>query len=55
MDFFEIGDKVYFSELTFYPGGGVHRIKPHAVNEQWGSYIKLPEKKAQVKVRRPWF
>lgn len=55
VDFFEIGDKVYFSELTFYPGGGVHKIKPDSVNEEWGSYIKLPEKKAKVKVCRRWF
>ena len=43
VDFFEIDDKVYFSELTFYPGGGFNKINPPSVDRQWGSYIKLPE------------
>ena len=45
VDFFEIGDKVYFSELTFYPGGGFNKINPPSVDEEWGSYIRLPDKK----------
>lgn len=45
VDFFEIEDKVYFSELTFYPGGGLHKIHPEHINKEWGSYMSLPEKK----------
>lgn len=42
VDFFEIEDKVYFSELTFYPGGGLNVIKPKKIAEEWGEYINLP-------------
>ena len=44
VDFFEIGDKVYFSELTFYPGGGFNKINPPDVDKAWGEMLVLPKK-----------
>lgn len=43
-DFYEIGDKVYLGEMTFYPGGGLLDFKPLEWDYKMGSYIQLPEK-----------
>lgn len=45
VDFYEVGDRIYFGELTFYPASG---LGPYT-DEEWdlklGSWIKLPDRK----------
>ena len=42
VDFYEINGKVYFGELTFYPGSGFEEFTPYSADEWLGSFIKLP-------------
>lgn len=44
VDLYEIDGKVYFSELTFTPGGGMMEFHPSQWDETLGSWIRLPEK-----------
>lgn len=44
VDLYEIGGQVYFSELTFTPGGGMIAFHPQQWDETVGSWITLPEK-----------
>lgn len=43
VDFFEVEDKLYLSELTFYPGGGFNQLDEN-VQKQWGELLQLPRK-----------
>lgn len=45
VDFYEIGDKIYLGEMTFYPGGGLLPFSPNEWDYKMGDKIKLPEKK----------
>lgn len=40
VDFYEVGDKIYFGELTFTPGGGLCQMRPPTVQREWGSYFE---------------
>ena len=40
-DFYEINGKVYFGELTFYPGSGFEGFNPVSFDYQLGDWIKL--------------
>lgn len=42
-DFYEIDRKLYFGEITFFPGSGFEEFTPEAADEELGSWIKLPE------------
>lgn len=42
VDFFDVGDRVYFGELTFYPGSGFEPFDPYEYDKILGDYIKLP-------------
>ncbi|MBQ3829831.1 MAG: hypothetical protein II813_02770 [Spirochaetales bacterium] len=42
VDLYEVGDTVYFGELTFYPTGGFASYGPEPWNERLGSWISLP-------------
>ena len=44
VDFYEANGKVYFGELTFFPGSGVEEFTPESYDELFGSWLKLPEK-----------
>ncbi len=44
VDFYEVDKRVYFGELTFFPGGGFEKFEPEEWDYKFGSYIKLPEK-----------
>jgi hypothetical protein len=33
--------RIYFGEMTFFPGSGFVRIEPDESNELWGSWIRL--------------
>jgi len=41
-DFYCIGTKVYFGELTFYPSGGWGRIEPRDWDRRLGDFLALP-------------
>lgn len=45
VDFYEADDRVYFSELTFFPYGGWASFHPDEYDYELGSYIELPEQK----------
>ena len=44
VDFYEANGKVYFGELTFYPGGGFAPFTPEEWDTTLGEWIVLPEK-----------
>ena len=44
VDLYCINDKVYFSELTFYPGGGVSPFEPQEWENKMGDWIVLPNR-----------
>ena len=44
VDLYEIEGKIYFSELTFSPCGGMMRFEPEEWDYKFGEYIKLPIK-----------
>ena len=35
--------RIYFGELTFYPGCGFEPISPYSYDEEWGRWLMLPE------------
>ena len=41
VDFYEINDKIYFGELTFYPGCGFEEFNPIKYDYLLGSWISL--------------
>lgn len=42
VDLYEIEGKVYFGELTFYPGSGFEEFTPFSYDEMLGTWITLP-------------
>lgn len=44
-DFYCVGDKLYFGELTFFPASGYGPFDPDKVDLELGEMIKLPQKK----------
>lgn len=44
VDFFEVGGKVFFSEFTFFHGGGLVAFQPEKYDYLLGQYLKLPDK-----------
>lgn len=44
VDFYEVDGKIYFGELTFYPGSGYEEFTPVSYDYLLGSWIKLPLK-----------
>lgn len=43
VDFYEINGKVFFGELTFFPGGGWEEFSPQSWDYKLGEWIQLPE------------
>lgn len=43
VDFYEINKKLYFSELTLYPGSGIEEFTPEEWDYTLGSWLKLPD------------
>lgn len=43
VDFYIVGEQIYFGEMTFYHGGGLERIVPEELNRQMGEWIVLPK------------
>lgn len=44
VDLYEVNGKIYFGELTFYPGSGLEEFTPEEWDEIIGSWITLPRK-----------
>lgn len=45
IDFYEIDGRIYFGEITMYPGNGMEEFTPFCYDELLGSWIRLPEKR----------
>ena len=43
VDLYEVNDKVYFSELTFIPSGGMARFEPEEWDRIMGGWLELPQ------------
>lgn len=43
VDFYEVNDKIFFGELTFFPASGFGPFVPEEWDEKIGSWLKLPE------------
>ncbi|WP_026568362.1 ATP-grasp fold amidoligase family protein [Bacillus sp. UNC41MFS5] len=41
VDLYNVNGTIYFSELTFVPTGGMMRLTPANLNEEWGKWLKL--------------
>lgn len=42
VDFYEVNDRIYMGELTFYPGCGMEEFEPEEYDSILGSWIELP-------------
>lgn len=45
VDFYEVNEKLYFGELTFFPGSGFTKFDPDEWDEKIGEWLILPDKK----------
>ncbi|MCV6628471.1 MAG: glycosyl transferase [Flavobacteriaceae bacterium] len=45
VDFYNIGDKLYFGEITFHAGGGLGRFYPASFDAKFGEMLVLPIQK----------
>ena len=45
VDFFDVNNKMYFGEMTFYPSGGRIPFSPEEVDKEMGEWIILPPKR----------
>ena len=41
IDFYEISGKIYFGEITFFPGNGMEEFSPEEWDYKIGSWIRL--------------
>ena len=48
IDFYEINGKLYFGEITFYPGSGFTVYSPNGWDGKIGEWIELPKKNKKV-------
>lgn len=48
VDFYNFDDKVYFGEMTFFPGSGFWHITPEERNKQLGDWLILPTKNENI-------
>jgi len=44
VDFYEVDERIYFGELTFFPASGMGKITSQEWNQRLGQWIKLPQK-----------
>ncbi len=49
VDFYEINGKIYFGELTFYPGSGMEEFRPEEYDKILGDMLVLPKEKREEK------
>lgn len=41
VDLYDVGGKIYISEMTFVPTGGFMRLVPEEMTEKWGNWLEL--------------
>jgi hypothetical protein len=41
VDLYELGERVYFGEMTFYPGKGVERFSPPEFDRTFGEWLDI--------------
>lgn len=44
VDFYEVNEKIYFGELTLYPGNGLEEFTPRKWDYILGSWLQLPDR-----------
>lgn len=44
VDFYDLSEKIYFGELTFFPGSGFEEFRPEEWDMKLGELIELPDK-----------
>ncbi len=49
IDFYEVNGKIYFGEITFFPGNGTEEFTPEEYDYLLGSWIELPERNKNEK------
>lgn len=49
IDFYEVDEKVYFGEITFYPASGFEGFKPDEWDFKLGEWIQLPDGGVQTR------
>lgn len=49
VDFYEIGGKIFFGEMTFYPGAGFEKFEPERYDRILGDMLELPKEKREEK------
>lgn len=49
VDFYEVNGKLYFGELTFYPGSGFEEFYPEEYDKILGDMLELPQQKTEEK------
>jgi hypothetical protein len=42
IDFYEVDQRVFFGEITLYPGSGLEKFTPETYDALLGSWIQLP-------------
>lgn len=45
IDFYEVNERPYFGEITFFPGSGFEEFTPEEWDYKLGAWIRLPEKR----------
>ena len=45
VDFYEVSNRVYFGEMTFFPGSGIEEFHPIEYDKILGSWLTLPQKR----------
>ena len=48
IDLYEINGRIFFGEVTLYPGGGFERFEPEEWDATLGSWLKLPVGKERI-------
>lgn len=43
IDFYDVNDKVFFGEITFYPTSGMGGFDPQSWDKLFGDMIKMPK------------
>ena len=49
VDFYEVNKKVYFGEMTFFPGSGFEEFTPEKYDKILGDMLELPKEKREEK------
>lgn len=44
-DFYEVNEKIYFGELTFFPASGFEKFEPNEWNKKLGDMLELPRER----------